>query len=115
MAPCKKNDIISIKEKSNDNTSELYAFVACSFQILLYFIDVNTKKGKGKGTDFLKHDSTFNTFRPPFVGLEPGNDNLIEVDHNNPQFRRDYDLFKPLLKHMSEDRVEIFSKVHKTT
>jgi len=63
----------------------------------------------------LNPDISFNIFRPPFIGLNLGNDSLIEVDHNNPQFRRNHDLFKDLQELISGDNVKIFSKVHKTT
>lgn len=115
MDPYKKNGIININEKSNDNTNELGSFTTRSFKTLLYFIDVNTKKGRGKGTTLPNHDITFNIFRPPFIGLKLGNVSLVEVDHNNPQFKRNHDLFKPLLELISRDNVENFSKVYKTT
>jgi len=47
MAFCKKNDIISIKEKSNDYTTKLGALATSSFQTLLKLIDVDAKKGRG--------------------------------------------------------------------
>ncbi len=86
MVNCKRNDIINIKEKNNNNTSKLGALAADNFQTLLPFINVNTKNSRGKGTTLLNPDITFNIFRPPFVGLKPGNDRLVEAYHNNPQF-----------------------------
>lgn len=59
-------------------------------------------------------DISFNVFRTPFVGIKIGSDSHVEADHNNPQFRRNHDLFKSPPKLISRNNVEIFSKVHKT-
>ena len=63
----------------------------------------------------LNYDIAFNVFRPPFFGLKLGSDSLIETDHNNPQLKRDHDLFKSLSKLISRNNVESFSKVQKAT
>ena len=63
----------------------------------------------------LNSNIAFNVFRPPLIGLKLGSDGLVETDHNNPHLRRDHNLFKSLLKFISRDSVESFSKVHKET
>ena len=72
MAYSKKNNIMSVEEKSKDNISKLVPLASCDFQTLLYLTDVNTKNARGKGTPLLNPYISFNIFRPPFVGINLG-------------------------------------------
>ena len=105
---CKKNDIIDREKKSNENTNKLGALVPCRFQTILWLIDLYTKKGRVYGTPFLNSNISFSDCIPPLVGLKLGSDGLVETDHNNPQLRRDHDLFKSLPKFISRNNGKLF-------
>ena len=47
MTFCKKNDIIGIEEKSNENTNKLGALAARRFQTVVELIDAYAKMGRG--------------------------------------------------------------------
>eukprot|EP00253_Pinus_taeda_P030021 PITA_30021 len=53
--------------------------------------------------------------RLPISGLKIANDSLVEEDHNNCQFRRNYDLFKHLAELISGASGKSSPKVHKKT
>ena len=58
----------------------------------------------------LNSNIAFNVFRPPLVGFKLGSDDLVEMNHNNLELRRDHDLFKSLPNFIMRKNVESFLK-----
>jgi hypothetical protein len=91
--PRHKNDIISIKKKIDDYTSESRANTTCFFLEIFSLVNVYAKNGRGQGETLLDPNVAVNFFRLALNVFKLGNNIFIQSYCNNPQLERNFYLF----------------------